>query len=163
GPSFSQVAGDFGEADKLPLRRADCVDDNVGPELRAILAHAPALSLEAAAALGFLQRQSRDVLQALSVGVKGREMPTNNLIRFIALEAPGAGVPTGHATLAIQHVDRVISDRLNEYPVAAFAGLGGFDAVFHMYPIPAPVGVGHQSTETQLNRFGSTACRRPYD
>jgi hypothetical protein len=58
-------------------------------------------------------------------------MPTDNLFRFIALEALGARVPTGHAALAIQHVDRVISDGLNEEPVAAVAGLGSFEAVFH--------------------------------
>src|SRR3984957_11606128 len=87
-------------------------------------------------------------------------MPTDNLIRFIALEALGARVPTGHAALAIQHVDRVISG-LDEEPVAAVASLGSFEAVFHMNPIPAPVGLGHHSTETQLNRFGSTDYRRP--
>lgn len=41
-------------------------------------------------------------------------MATDNFIRLVALEAPGAKVPTGHATLAIQHVDPVISDRLDE-------------------------------------------------
>jgi len=56
-------------------------------------------------------------------------MPTDNLIRFITLEAPSARVPTGHEASTIQHVDRVISDRLDEEPVAAVAGLGGFEAV----------------------------------
>jgi hypothetical protein len=68
-------------------------------------------------------------LLPFSVGVKRREMTTDDLIRLIALEALGAGVPAGHATLAIQHVDRVISDRLDEEPVAAVAGLGGVEAV----------------------------------
>ena len=51
GPSLSQVASDLGEADKLALRRADRVYDNMGPELRAVLTHAPALALEAAGTL----------------------------------------------------------------------------------------------------------------
>jgi hypothetical protein len=70
GSSFGQVAGDFGEADKLPPRRADRVDDHMGPELGAVLAYAPALALEAAGAFGLRQRESRDVLRPLSVGVK---------------------------------------------------------------------------------------------
>src|ERR1700758_4200095 len=101
----------------------------MSPELRAVLADAPAFALEAAGALGLCQRLGRDVLQPLSVGVKGREMPTDNLMRLVALEAPSAGVPTGHVTLAIQHVDRVISDRFDEKPVAALGGLRGFEAV----------------------------------
>ena len=127
----------------------------MGPELRAILADAPAFALEAAGTLSLRQRLGRDVLQPLSVCVKGREMLADNLIRLIALEAPGAGVPTGHATFAIQHVDRVISDRLDEEPVAAVTGLRSFKAVgdFHTNPIPAPVRVGTQFTETPLDRF----------
>ena len=116
----------------------------MGPELRAVLAHAPALALEAAGALGLRQRLSRDVLRPLSVGVKGRKMTTYNFVRLITLEAFSPRVPAGHTTLTIQHVDRVISDRLDEEPVAAVAGLGVFETVcgFHTNPIPAPVGVG---------------------
>src|SRR6202012_4745961 len=142
----------LGEADEIALRRADRVDHHMGPELRAVLAHAPALALEAAGALGLRQRQRRDVLRLLSFSVEGREMTADDLVRLIALEAPGTGVPAGHAALAIQHVDRVISDRLDEESVATVAGLGGFEAVrgFHANPIPAPAGVGRQSGNRSL-------------
>src|SRR5262249_6137028 len=123
GPSLGQVPRDFGEADKFSLRRADRVDDDMGPELRAVLTNAPAFSLETAGTLRLRQRLSRDVLHPLGVGVEGREMSADNLIRLIALETSSAGIPTGDATVAVQHVDRVVSDRLDEEPVAAVAGL----------------------------------------
>jgi hypothetical protein len=56
-------------------------------------------------------------------------MPTDNLIGLIVFEAPGAGVPTGHVTLAIQHVDRAIRDRFDEKPVPVLGGVCGFEAV----------------------------------
>src|ERR1700760_2749775 len=100
----------------------------MSPELRTVLAHAPAFTLEPTSALGFGQRQSRDVLRTLSIGVKCRKMLTDDLIRLIAFKSLGAGIPTGHAPLAIQHVNRVISNCLNEQPVATVARFCGFEA-----------------------------------
>ena len=42
------VAGDLGEADQLALVVADRVDDDMGEEARAVLAHAPAFAFEPA-------------------------------------------------------------------------------------------------------------------
>ena len=60
---------------------------------RAVLAHAPAFSLEAALALGGLQRDPRDFLLALFGGVEAREMLADDLVGLIALEPARAGVP----------------------------------------------------------------------
>src|ERR1700722_6983256 len=118
----------------------------MGPELRAVLADAPAVTLETASALRFLQGQRRDVLRALSIRVESREMAADDLVGFIAFETPGTGVPAGYVPLGIQHVDRVIGDSLDEEPVAPLASLCGFEAIcfFHPIPIPAPAGAGLQ-------------------
>ncbi len=47
-PALGQVAGDLREADERAVGVAQGGDDDVGPEQRAVLAHAPALLLEAA-------------------------------------------------------------------------------------------------------------------
>ncbi len=78
-PSLGQVARDFGEADKGPLGRAYRVNDDMGPEVRAILADAPTFALEATRALSLRQRLSGNVLRPLSLGVEGREMAPDNL------------------------------------------------------------------------------------
>ena len=49
-PPLGDVARDLGEADQLAVVVADRVDDDAGPEARAVLAHAPALGLELALA-----------------------------------------------------------------------------------------------------------------
>ena len=59
GLAFGQVARDLGKADQLAGRLADRIDDDVGPEARAVLADAPAFALELAFARGGLQRPRR--------------------------------------------------------------------------------------------------------
>ena len=56
---LGDVAGDLGEADQLAVLVADRVDDDVGPEAAAVLAHAPALRLEAALAQRRRERRAR--------------------------------------------------------------------------------------------------------
>jgi hypothetical protein len=155
GPPLGQVAGDLGEADEVSLRGADGVDDNMGPKLRAVLTNTPTLALESPRALSFGQRQSGYVLGAFDLGVKGREMLADDLIRLITFEAASTRVPTGDATVTIQHVDRVVSDSLDEEPVAAIAGLGIVEAGrdLHANPIPAPKGA--RSTQTPVLPSGS--------
>src|SRR6185436_18380896 len=48
GPALGQIARDLGEADDLAGVVAERCDHHVGPEPRAVLAHAPALVLEPA-------------------------------------------------------------------------------------------------------------------
>src|SRR5689334_1874271 len=46
-PAIRQIARDFGKSLQLPGLIAQCGDDHVSPETRAVLANAPALVLEA--------------------------------------------------------------------------------------------------------------------
>ena len=58
--ALGQVARDLGKADELAGRRADRIDDDIGPEARAVLADAPAFALELAFTRGGLERPGRD-------------------------------------------------------------------------------------------------------
>ena len=60
GLAFGQVARDLGKANEFAGRRADRIDDHVGPETRAVLADPPAFAFELAFTLGGLKRQGRD-------------------------------------------------------------------------------------------------------
>ena len=56
---LGDVAGDLGEADQLAVVVADRIDDDAGPEERAVLADAPAFLLEAPVSRGDLQAPAR--------------------------------------------------------------------------------------------------------
>jgi hypothetical protein len=72
--ALAQVARDLGKADDLTGRHSDRIDDDVGPETRTVLAHAPAFGLEFSVAGGGLQRAGRKAGFAVFLGVKSREV-----------------------------------------------------------------------------------------
>jgi hypothetical protein len=43
--AFGDVAGDLGKAENRSIRTADGIDDDIGPEFRAVLADTPAFLL----------------------------------------------------------------------------------------------------------------------
>jgi hypothetical protein len=101
----------------------------MGPELRAVLAHTPTLSLEASSSLRLLQRQRRHFLLPLGIRIECREVVPYDLLSLIALKALRSRVPAGDMPVAIQHIDRVVGDRLNKKPITPLAGLRSFEAV----------------------------------
>ena len=134
GPTFGQVAGHLGEADDLALRGADRIYQHMGPEALAVLADPPARGLETAFRFRGLQRACGDAGGAVFRGVELREVLADDLGRLVALEALGPGVPAGHPAGRIQHVDRVVGDRVDQNPVAAFVAPVGVGAVSHRFP-----------------------------
>src|SRR6185437_16401638 len=90
---LGDVAGDLGEADQFAVVVVDRVDDDVRPEDRTVLADAPALSLEFSCLGGNGECAIGDFECAVFLGVKLREMTTDDLRRAIALDALGARVP----------------------------------------------------------------------
>ena len=108
------VAGDLGKRDQLAVPVADRVDHHIGPEARAVLAHAPALDFEppglgrgAQRALGHAGRQ---ILRR----IEAREMRADDLARLIPLDALGAGVPGRNAAVDIEQKNRIVDHALDQ-------------------------------------------------
>ncbi|MNV80934.1 hypothetical protein D3C71_1745660 [compost metagenome] len=95
------------------------------PELRAVLAHPPALILGHALLERLLQETLGPPFGAVLSGEKQREMPTDHLIGAVALDPLSTCIPRDHPTRRVQHVDRVVHDRLNQL----FIAIGGHDRV----------------------------------
>ncbi len=58
----------------------------------------------------------------LPVGrIEDREVPADDFLRGVAIERLGARIPAGDAPLGIEHVDRVILDRVDDEPGALLA------------------------------------------
>src|SRR5690606_9532339 len=87
---------------------------HVGPEPRAILAHAPALVLEAALAGGQFQLGLRPAGAHRLLRVEAREVVADDLVRAVALDALGAGVPAHHDALGIEGEDGVVLDPVHQ-------------------------------------------------
>ena len=118
GPALGQVARDLGEAEQRAVGRQNRIDDDVGPEASPVLPDAPALGLETA----LLGRDAQCALgqprAAVLRGIEAREVPADDLLLAIALQALGPGVPADDVAGRVQHVDRVVGDRVDEQPIA---------------------------------------------
>ena len=115
-PLRRHVARDLGEADELAVRAVDPVEHDARPEARAVLAHPPAFALELALAPGGFEHLLRQACLSVLLGVEAGEMLADDLVGLEALDARGAGVPACHMATRIQHVDRIVDDRLHEQP-----------------------------------------------
>src|SRR5262249_37934184 len=109
---LGQVARHLGEAAQLALRVAQGVEDDVGPEARAVLAHAPALVLEAPHRGGGLQALLRFAALRVFGRVEAREVLADDLRRLVALDALGAGVPGQDDAVRVEQVNGVVADAL---------------------------------------------------
>jgi hypothetical protein len=58
---------------------------------------------------------------------------------LVALETLGAGVPAGHPSVGVEHVDGVVGDRVDQQAIAAVIGLQSLEAV---HPTPTAPGAG---------------------
>ena len=135
--ALGQVARDLGEADKLARRQIHRIDDHGGPEPRAVLAHAPAFSLELAGPQRLFQRAPRKVGRPVFFRVEPREMLPDDFMGRIALEALGARIPARHHAGGIEHVDGVIVDRLDQQAITAIFRQGGAKALLNVRHCPA--------------------------
>ena len=112
---LGDVAGDLGEAEQRAVVVADRIDDGLRPEARAVLADPPALGLEPALLGGGLQDARRAGPPRWSSSVKkAREMPADDLVGLIALEAPRARIPGRDMPGRLEHVDRIIGDGVDQ-------------------------------------------------
>ena len=91
--AFGDVPRDLGEADKHALAIADRVDDDVRPELRAVLADAKAFSFESPFTPRCFKRDRGKPGLAVFLGIKDREVLADDLFRLVALDPFRARVP----------------------------------------------------------------------
>src|SRR6201991_930318 len=119
--SLGHVACDLGETDQLPLFIADCVDDDVCPELAAVFPDAPSLGFETPFGRGGGETASRQTFSRIFRCIEPAEMRPNDFVRLIPLDARGAEIPVGYMPFGRQHEDRVIGHALDQQPEAPLA------------------------------------------
>src|SRR6185312_11102881 len=118
--AFGDVAGNLGESDELAFRIANRIDDDAGPEARAVLADAPTLRFE----LSFLERNLERAFWEIGClilrRIKTGKMLADDFFCGISLESLGAGIPAGDETLGIQQIDGVVAYAGNQELKALF-------------------------------------------
>ncbi len=112
--AFAQIARDLGEANDFTCRVADRNDDHVCPEARAVLADPPAFAFELPFVRGGLEREGRNPLLPIFLGVEPGKVLTDDFRRRISLEALCARIPTCHDAAGVQHVDGIVRHRFNQ-------------------------------------------------
>src|SRR5262245_2578074 len=105
---------DLGEADELAALVADRVDDDERPEAAAVLAHTPAFGFGPTIARRGLQRRGRHPGRAVLVAVEHAEMLPEDLVRRIALDAPGAGIPRRDDAVGVELEDRIVDHGVHQ-------------------------------------------------
>ena len=136
-PPLGEVARNLGKADQLAGTVPDRVDDDIGPELRPVLADAPTFLFEFAGALGDFEGALGESFRAIFLGVEAREILADDFGLLVSLETLGARIPARDRTVGVEHVDRIVGDRVDEHAVAAFAGLRGLEP-FRMLHASSP-------------------------
>ena len=117
-PALGQVAGQLGESARVAGWVADGVQDDVGPEGRAVLAHAPALDLEAPLGGRRIQVALRHAAFDVASGIEAGEVLADDLFRAVALDPLGPGVPARDAAARVEHDDGAVGDALDHQPEA---------------------------------------------
>jgi hypothetical protein len=112
--ALGEVARDFRKAAQHAVFVVQRADDDVGPEARAVGAHAPALVLEPPQARGLPQLDGRPIAVARLLRIEIREMLADDLVGLVALDALGALVPGLDDPLRVEDEDRVVLDALDE-------------------------------------------------
>ncbi len=118
---LGDVAGHLGEAEQPAGLVVDRIDQDVGPEPLAVLAHALGFAGKLALAERRGQGPGRGAGFAVLGRVEQREMPADDLAGGVALDRFGPGVPVRDRALRVEHVDRVVVDALDQQPEALLA------------------------------------------
>src|SRR6516164_7454925 len=90
---FGYVTGDLGEARQPAVIVIDRIDDDAGPEERAVLAHAPAFFLVMAGFFGDLQGALRLAGRLVRRRIELREILPDDLLGQVALDPLPTRIP----------------------------------------------------------------------
>ncbi len=146
-PSLGNVARDLGKPAQSAVLVAQGGDHHAGPETRPVLAQPPAF-LRIATGGGGLQRLGGPAGLHLLRRKKTAEVPPDDLLGAIALDALGAGVPRRDPPFRIEQVERVIMRPVHEQAKALLAGGQRLDPPFQLR-------IGLQQLLLGLPVFGS--------
>src|SRR5690606_34623999 len=109
-----EIPGDLAEAAEVSRGVPEGGDDDVRPEPRAVLAHAPTFVLDPTELERELELAPRFARGDFLRRVEGRDVLPDHLARGVALDALRTDVPRGDAALRIEHENRVVDDTLDE-------------------------------------------------
>lgn len=93
----------------------------VGPEQRAVLAHAPALVLEAARGHRHFQVVRGPAALDVLCTIEAREMSADDLVGAVALDVAGARIPADDVARGVQAEGGVVRDPLDQPAQTLFA------------------------------------------
>ncbi len=113
-PLFRYVARDLCEADQRSFVVMDSVHHHMGEKFPAVLAQAPTFHFETL----LLGRNPQDAIRQAVGAVLGKEeageMIADDFLSRIAFETLRPGIPANDPALGIQHIQRVVGDRIDE-------------------------------------------------
>src|SRR3954466_12002189 len=113
-PPLAEIARDLAEAAHFAIGIAQRGDHHVRPEEGPVLAHAPALVLEAAFARGDLELVLRPATVDRLLRVEGGEMAADDLVRLVALDALRAGIPGEDVAAGVEQEDGIVLHPLHD-------------------------------------------------
>src|SRR4051812_791046 len=133
---LGEVAGDLGETDVAAFLIEQRRDDDVGPELRAVLADPVALLLISAFRDRPAQLVGRVIAAARVLRIEDGEVFSDDLLRLVPLEALGADVPARDVAALIEHEDGVVADRFDHQAEPLLALAVGLVRVAQLGDVP---------------------------
>src|SRR5260221_3915041 len=114
--ALGDVVSDLGKAARFSCLVEQGRDDDVGPELRPVLAHAPALAFVSPLDRSELKLHSGIAPGGVIGREKARVMLADDLFGAVPLDALRPKVPAGDVPVHVQNVDGVIADVLHHHP-----------------------------------------------
>src|SRR5262249_34289554 len=111
---LGHVTGDLGKANGAAAGIAYWLDNGGGPEPAAVLADAPALLLGPAVASSERQHPPRHVGSFVFGSKEQRKMLAEDLGGAVTLDPLRASVPGADHAVAIQQIDRIVRDRIDQ-------------------------------------------------
>ena len=119
--ALGQVTRELGKATQAAFLVAQRSDDDVGPEPRAVFAHAPAFIDETSALGGNLQLVFGPSALHQIQRIEAREVLPNDLRCSEPFDALSAFIPCHDVAVGVEHEDAVVSDPFDEQAEALLA------------------------------------------
>ncbi len=111
---LGHVARDFGKAGDGAGAVVNGREHDVGPEAGAVFAHAPSLFFHAILGDGLAQKLGGTALLHIFLRKEAREVQAEHLVGLVSLDALCAGVPGEDVAVAVQQIDGVLADALDD-------------------------------------------------
>ncbi|OIQ68130.1 hypothetical protein GALL_502800 [mine drainage metagenome] len=111
---LGQVPGNLGKPQQVARGCANRVDDHMGPEAAAVLAHSPAFTLKLSLDRGGLQGAGGNAALPVFAGVEDSEVLAKDLSLLIALKSLCPEVPGRNPAFPVEHENRIVGDSVDK-------------------------------------------------